>query len=154
MTKTLRSPAHAILAPEACRDIEAAAAGAAPGIEACGGLLGVRHAASLDIRRVCAAPGGAAGHFVIQPEEMFRMRARAAADEELLGFWHTHPSGTCALSARDLRAHEAFLRVVPGRVRPERALLIVAGPPRAWSLRWWCDGRGWCPVGLRLPPDA
>lgn len=70
-------------------------------VEACGLLLGagLRVAVAQPVANVAPDP---ARHFEIDPAALFAaIRAARAGGPELIGYYHSHPSGVAAPSARD-----------------------------------------------------
>lgn len=103
-----------------------AAAAAAHPREACGLLLGEggRITAAVEARNVHPAP---ATHFEIDPQALIDAhRAARAGGSEVIGYFHSHPSGLAEPSATD-RASAAG----DGRV-----WAIIAGA----DIRFWRDG--------------
>ena len=120
--------------------------------ETCGVMVGRRHGDALVISGLPALPNAAAApasSFRIEPLEVLRARRRTPPDQ-VVGFWHTHPSGALVPSPQDRSLHERFLSVVPGRVRPERAMgLVRAGDPFGCAVFWYTSP-GW----VRVPVDV
>ena len=84
----------------------AAAAAAAGPAEACGLLLGARAGAEVSVVAATAARNVAADPkrgFEIDPGHLLAAlrRARAGAAPEVVGLWHSHPSGVLLPSAAD-----------------------------------------------------
>jgi proteasome lid subunit RPN8/RPN11 len=102
------------LTPEQARDILDHARAEAPK-EACGLLLGQGGAVAEVIRARNEDPDPRTG-FVVSPHDLFAALNRAERDSlELVGVYHSHPSGHPIPSERDIR--EAYY--------PEAAQLIV-----------------------------
>lgn len=93
-----------LLAPGIAPAIEAAAREAFPR-EACGLLLGRRDGERLRVSRMLPADNVAADPFrgfELDPALRFRVeREQRAGGEDLLGHWHSHPTGRAEPSATD-----------------------------------------------------
>lgn len=101
-------------------------------LEGCGLLLGQRVAGSATIMEAIATANTRASpqHYEIAPEDVLAADRRArAAGWQLLGAWHSHPTGSAVPSSTDR-----------GEAWPDWCYLIVglAGPDvpelRAWRL--------------------
>ena len=105
----------------------------AGGVECCG-LLAGRDAAITRILPARNASRRPASEYEIAPEELFRlMREIRASGLEMLGMYHSHPSGENAPSATDIA--RAFY--------PDAAYFIVSPhekAPRAVRVFAICDG--------------
>lgn len=125
-----------VLAPAARAAIERACARALPR-EACGALLGVigDAEAALEVHVVAALElanrAHSADEFAIDPGDLVAADARARARGlTVAGFWHSHPDGPAAPSARDFA--DAWASCVT---------LVAAPAPRgAWRLRAFWRG--------------
>jgi proteasome lid subunit RPN8/RPN11 len=110
-----------------------------PGRECCG-LLGGRDGQITRSFRATNAAADTAKNYEISPEELFRlMREMRSAGFELMGIYHSHPTGNNEPSPRDIE--RAYY--------PDAAYFILSpqvnsAPVRAFSIR---DG---CVVELRI----
>jgi proteasome lid subunit RPN8/RPN11 len=104
------------------------AAAAAPG-ECCGALMGLSHGGACAVQTVIPLPNEAAepDRYSIGAPTVLRLELQARrAGVELIGFYHSHPSGDALPSATDLEL------ACPGYL-----YFIVAGHGalRAWLLK-------------------
>ena len=107
-----------------------AAARAAHPLEACGLLLGEGVAVG-EVRACANVHPQPATHFEIDPQALIDAhRAARAGGPQVLGYWHSHPSGLPEPSATD-RAHCTG----DGRV-----WAIVALDRAGGRVGWWRDG--------------
>ena len=107
-----------------------AAAGAAHPLEACGLLLGEGEAVA-KVRTCANVHPRPESHFEIDPQALIDAhRSARAGGPQVLGYWHSHPSGLPEPSATD-RAHGTG----DGRV-----WAIVALDRAGGRVGWWRDG--------------
>jgi proteasome lid subunit RPN8/RPN11 len=98
-------------------------AAAEPGREACGLLLGTGDRIEVAQPAANVAPDPAR-HFEIDPAALFAaIRGARSGGPELVGYYHSHPSGVARPSARD-----AADAAADGRLW----LIVGAGEVRAW----------------------
>ncbi len=76
--------------------------------ECCGILIGVRDASGIIVNRVVGAKNVAAGdrcrQYQVDWESLFQaVRQTRDSLEEIVGFYHSHPDGSCKPSISDLR---------------------------------------------------
>ena len=117
-----------------------AEAAAAHPNEACGLLLGQGHAiaAAVPVRNVHADP---ARHFELDPAALIAAhRAARAGGPQVLGYYHSHPTGHAEPSPTDRAAASG-----DGRIWA----IVAAG-----AIGWWRDGPGgFEPLPLRVVPS-
>jgi len=113
---------------------------ARPGEEVCG-LIGGRAGAAVSYYPVANdAPDRALTFLMNAAAQIDAMRRMRETGEELLGIFHSHPSGPAAPSARDLE-----LAAYPGTI-----YFIVSLAGAAPELRaWYYDGRAFSGLLLR-----
>ena len=111
--------------------------------EACGLLVGSRSAAGVRIEAVRSLENREANRpelaFRIAPEDWVREEQSVRLQgQEVVGIWHSHPTGPAVPSARDLRVDlGSFLSLIVGRV------------DGTWQLRCWTL-QGTQPLEVRL----
>lgn len=108
-----------ILEPAVLAAVRSHARAVAPA-ECCGALFGRHEDGCRLIERAVAVPNAAAEPetgFHIGPRSVLALEAEAARHGlELLGFYHSHPNGTCAPSDGDLgAAWPGYTYVIAGR---------------------------------------
>jgi proteasome lid subunit RPN8/RPN11 len=120
----------------------AQACGAGAGGAECCGLLAGRDAAITRILPARNAAERPESEYEIAPEELFRlMREIRGAGLEMLGIYHSHPSGGNSPSASDIeRAFypEAAYFIVSPRAADDKILTLALGaspPVRAFAIR-------------------
>ncbi|RYD92197.1 MAG: M67 family peptidase [Sphingomonadales bacterium] len=95
--------------------IQRAAAKAAP-LEACGLLFGDAHAI-LEAEACANVAEDPAARFEIDPAALIAaLRAERAGGRQVVGYWHSHPSGTARPSATDV-----------AMAQPDGKLWLIAG---------------------------
>lgn len=110
------------------------AATAAPA-ECCGALIGTVHGGTVEVRTLIPVENAARSHshYHMDADTVLRLERQASCcAQQVVGFYHSHPTTTAEPSATDLRL------AVPGYV-----YLIVqtdSGSIRGWQLRDERDG--------------
>ena len=122
-----------LLSPKHVEALSAEARRALPE-ECCGLLLGTREPDVLHVKEIIPVPnvweGPHADRYMLEPRALLRAeRTAAAAGNEVLGFFHSHPNGRAEPSAFD--AELAW---------PEYAYVVIpvdqtaVHPPRCWVM--------------------
>lgn len=117
--------------------------GAAAPAECCGALIGEVHRTEIEVRNMIPVPNTAhdLSSYRIDADVVRRLERQAnAAGQQVVGFYHSHPTATAEPSVRDVAD------AVPGYV-----YLIVDGTTggvRCWRLREDRSGFSELPVAL------
>jgi proteasome lid subunit RPN8/RPN11 len=118
--------------------------------EACGLLIGVAQAGTIQLTRALPVPNVAAvdertRRFEIDPRAVINVRRELrAGPRSLVGFFHSHPNGASALSPHDLEY---------ARWWPETVWLVVAISEDgvvAGEVAWWLDSAESEPRALEI----